>query len=91
MNSKCKDLEKKLDQASREKDELYKKQMQQIQENLSVLKEEIQSTNKSIIDQSIGAIPLAETSQLGRLNRMQSPDIFSQGGGFRRGGNEPIS
>lgn len=50
LNVKINDLEAKLGKAALDKDELYRSQMDKIQENLSVLKEQINSTNQSLID-----------------------------------------
>jgi hypothetical protein len=45
LGQKCKDLEHKLELANTKKEEVYKNQMKEIQDNLTVLKEQIQSTN----------------------------------------------
>ena len=60
---KCATLENKLDEAVKEKDKLVKSQMVKIEENLENLKEQIASTNQSLMDQSY-LMPPAESSQL---------------------------
>ena len=79
MGKKCKDLQSKLDKANQEKEQAYQNQMENIQANLQNIKEQIESTNQSLIDQSI-AIPQTETSSLaqGVIGRLQSPEFLNQ-------------
>ena len=78
MVEKCAKLESKLEEATKEKDKIVKSQMMKIEENLENLKEQIASTNQSLMDQSY-LMPPAESSQLisGAFGRLQSPDFHS--------------
>lgn len=78
MTVKNKILEAKLEKVTLEKDKLYKNQMNKIQDNLEQLKEQIASTNQSLIDQSY-MMPHAEQSTLatGVIARLHSPDFHS--------------
>ena len=50
MKAKNGELEDQLAKANQEKDKLYKSQMEKIQENLDSLKDQIASTNQSLIE-----------------------------------------
>lgn len=50
LQAKNSELEEQLVKVNEEKDKLYKEQMEKIQENLDSLKEQIASTNQSLID-----------------------------------------
>lgn len=85
MTLKCKDLEEKLEKATQEKEAAYKNQMDKIHENLETLKEQIQSTNQSLADQSMIGLQqhaLDTSSMAGgppkAFVRMQSPDSRNQ-------------
>ena len=54
--------------------------MEKIHENLEVLKEQIQSTNQSLVDQSMIGFSNPETSHIARtaVHRLNSPDLVTQ-------------
>ena len=74
MNAKNDELEEQLARANQEKDKLYKSQMEKIQENLDSLKDQIASTNQSLIDQSIVAAQQVDNS----FNAAGAPNVFGR-------------